>query len=466
MTSQAKTSSIAALASVPSTASPALATPQFITSLVQSMVQANTTSLLSQLDRRIAAALKAQGAVSNAPGREIQQPAQHQAPPPITSAPVAPVSTTPSQNVPGEHACGDSSVRYDIDGEISAQFQVMPAAAGSEELRASKPSVAANETCINGSIYLIHPGVGAMAPACSLANIALFMPNSSTVPVQAMSHSSMSLLNPTVTTANAPTVAMEAANKLPVLISPNAPPIPFETCEWIWKGQYVDMAELLPEACTEMQNEKDKNRYKGEVKSILAWTECFLAYIAIVVKQDSARVPNLLAYSSLIISAARCFKRNGWQVYDANFRSQAAANSLTVWAQTNSLLWTTIFSTAEAVNHCTHCLSVDHMSEECHKNSRSKKLFNEDAGSSTSRTQARHVIQPICKSWNYRPYAIDVITQITKRETDGGRKFRYYAAILSGKNGRGLRSLSTAKHFASSFLTSAGNDFAFTPRMR
>ena len=403
MTSQAKTSSTAASTSVPSTASPAVATPQFITSLVQSTVQANTTSLLSQLDRRIAAALKAQGAVGSAPGREIQQPAQHQAPPPITSTPVAPVSTTPSQNVPGEHGMGGkeggSSVRYNIDGELSAQLQVMLAAAGSEELRASKPSIAANETCINGSIYLTHPGIGAMPPACSLASLALFTPNSSTVPVQAMSHSSMSLLNPTVTTANPPIVAMEATNKLPVLISPNTPPIPFETCERIWKDQYVDMAELLPEARTEMQNEKDKkNRYKGEVKSILAWTECFLAYIAIAVKRDPAHVPDLLAYASLIISAARRFKGNGWQVYDANFRSQAAANSLTVWAQTNSSLWTTVFSTTEAVDHCTHCLSVDHMSEECHKNSRSKELLDEDAGPSTSRTQARHVIQPICKS--------------------------------------------------------------------
>ena len=66
----------------------------------------------------------------------------------------------------------------------------------------------------------------------------------------------------------------------------------------------------------------------------------------------------------------------------------------------------------------------------------------------------------------YRPYAIDVITQITKRETDGGRKFGYYAAILSGKKGRGLRSLSTAEHFASSFPTSAGSDFTSTPGMR
>lgn len=126
------------------------------------------------------------------------------------------------------------------------------------------------------------------------------------------------------------------------------------------------------------------------MKSILAWTECFLPYIAIVTKRDSARVPNLLAYASLIISAARHFKGNGWQVYDANFRSQAAVNGLTVWAQTNSLLWTTIFS-----------LSVDHLSEECHKNLRRKKFPDEDAGPSTSRTLARHGVQPICKSWNY-----------------------------------------------------------------
>ena len=65
----------------------------------------------------------------------------------------------------------------------------------------------------------------------------------------------------------------------------------------------------------------------------------------------------------------------------------------------------------------------------------------------------------------YRPYAIDVIIHMTKRETDGGRKLGYYAAILSGKNDRGLQSLSTVEHFASSFLTSAGSDFTFVPRM-
>ena len=41
---------------------------------------------------------------------------------------------------------------------------------------------------------------------------------------------------------------------------------------------------------------------------------------------------------------------------------------------------------------------------------------------------------------------------VIKHETDSGRKLAYYAAILSGKNDRGLWSLSTVEQFASSFL--------------
>ena len=53
-----------------------------------------------------------------------------------------------------------------------------------------------------------------------------------------------------------------------------------------------------------------------------------------------------------------------------------------------------------------------------------------------------------------RPYAIDIITHITKREMDGGLKFEYYTTILSHKNDHGLWSLSTVEHFASSSLNS------------
>ena len=50
------------------------------------------------------------------------------------------------------------------------------------------------------------------------------------------------------------------------------------------------------------------------------------------------------------------------------------------------------------------------------------------------------------ESRKYRPYAIPYVT---KRKTNSGRKSGYYAAILSGKEERGIWRLSTAKHFGS-----------------
>ena len=55
---------------------------------------------------------------------------------------------------------------------------------------------------------------------------------------------------------------------------------------------------------------------------------------------------------------------------------------------------------------------------------------------------------------------------VAERKTDSGQKSVHYAAILSGKNDSSLWSLSTVEQFASSFLTNAGSDFTFTPRMQ
>ena len=63
---------------------------------------------------------------------------------------------------------------------------------------------------------------------------------------------------------------------------------------------------------------------------------------------------------------------------------------------------------------------------------------------------------------SYRPYAIDVIAHIFKCEMDGGRKFGYYAAILSGKNDSGLRSLSTASSLRAPFSPAQEVIYIFT----
>ena len=67
----------------------------------------------------------------------------------------------------------------------------------------------------------------------------------------------------------------------------------------------------------------------------------------------------------------------------------------------------------------------------------------------------------LCQNRN-RPYAMTSSPRVTKRDTDSERKPAYYAAILSGKNDRGLWNLD---QFVSSFLTSAESDFTFTHRM-
>ena len=51
----------------------------------------------------------------------------------------------------------------------------------------------------------------------------------------------------------------------------------------------------------------------------------------------------------------------------------------------------------------------------------------------------------LCRQLTSSPY-------VTKHETDGGQKVGYYNIILSGKNDRGLWSVSTAEQFASSLL--------------
>ena len=83
--------------------------------LVQSTIQANATSFLSQPNRRIAAALKlrlkAQGLGSSL-AQELQPRAQHNPPQPVTSIPVAPVPITPSQNTTGEQGMRGKRGQY------------------------------------------------------------------------------------------------------------------------------------------------------------------------------------------------------------------------------------------------------------------------------------------------------------------------------------------------------------------
>ena len=128
-----------------------------------------------------------------------------------------------------------------------------------------------------------------MPPANALSNIALFTPNPVATSITSGSQPSTTAPPPiTFPYIGGPTPS--TFEWTPVNVSPSAPPVPFETCEGIWKGQFVDMAELLPEARTDIETNEKKRKKKWVVKSIPAWSECFLAYIAVIAKRDISMV--------------------------------------------------------------------------------------------------------------------------------------------------------------------------------
>ncbi len=70
------------------------------------------------------------------------------------------------------------------------------------------------------------------------------------------------------------------------------------------------------------------------------------------------RLPDLLAYSSKIVEASRCYEGTPWLAYDVHFRKQAAAKKLVNIAETDTSIWTWYFSRAKAKVVCKDCLGL------------------------------------------------------------------------------------------------------------
>lgn len=158
------------------------------------------------------------------------------------------------------------------------------------------------------------------------------------------------------------------------------------------------MEDLLPENAARHSSESKSSKAKEKadstkIASPLAWVECFQAYIAVIALKAPDRVSDLLAYSTLIVHAARQFEGDAWQVYDRNYRQQAAALQLTKCSEVNTSLWTLAFSQAKAAPHCPHCMSLEHRATDCPKHRKPEK--------SPSSQAPPPPVLPICRDWNY-----------------------------------------------------------------
>ncbi len=182
-----------------------------------------------------------------------------------------------------------------------------------------------------------------------------------------------------------------------VNVGQNAIPIPDKLSKKSGKGEFIELAEFLPDSFGGTSNDTgEKPRRKRRVANILQWVECFNAYISIVTQRDPTRVQDLLAYSSLIVHTARKYAGDGWIQYDRNFRKAAAANPAIKWGEIHQTFYAMAFVNAKTKEHCSLCFSLNHATTECDDYEPPKAPTNYHKRPIAAVNSAE-----ICRNWNF-----------------------------------------------------------------
>ena len=112
---------------------------------------------------------------------------------------------------------------------------------------------------------------------------------------------------------NANTVDPPIARSFPLratnatLLGAGLPPIPAKLVSRIEAGEFLEMAELLPERLdptrtlfTDEPELLKTQKCRKLVTNILEWTQCFAMYTAILCKKYPDKLPDMLSYLILI----------------------------------------------------------------------------------------------------------------------------------------------------------------------
>ena len=80
-------------------------------------------------------------------------------------------------------------------------------------------------------------------------------------------------------------------------------PVPGKLIKKIESGQFIELAELLPEqlgitaACDDDRTKASKPKH-NPISSIIEWIQCFFIYTAVLSKSQPHRVADLLGYQT------------------------------------------------------------------------------------------------------------------------------------------------------------------------
>ena len=142
-------------------------------------------------------------------------------------------------------------------------------------------------------------------------------------------------------------------SKKAITVGPISPPIPSKLAEKIWRGEFIDLDELLPArlgapgpTVLDALFQGEKAKPKKNISTIEEWVLSFNTLISVVAMRNQEQVRDLLAYSSTIVKASQDFQGSPWKEYDTHFRKQIATQSSPQWATIDVVLWAIYFARA------------------------------------------------------------------------------------------------------------------------
>ena len=203
-------------------------------------------------------------------------------------------------------------------------------------------------------------------------------------------------------------------------IGAGLPPVPQKLVAKIQSGEFVDMAELLPDrmglsaarndlATDEKEGKQGSKSKRRQVTNILEWVQCFSIYMAVVSEKHPDRIKDLLGYQALIVEARMEYDSETWLGYDRRFRQTVAATPDAVWARIDPTLWNMAFTGQARAQRCKFCFSLTHQSHDCdwapmpHTVPPSASNTQRGNVGPTQKANNRRPNTQICYSWNHTP---------------------------------------------------------------
>ena len=132
------------------------------------------------------------------------------------------------------------------------------------------------------------------------------------------------------------------------------------------------------------------------IPDLATWVQCFGLFSAAVARRRPERLPDLMAYMSIVAKASQKYKWPSWVIYDQNFRAEIAGTSSQLWAKVDPSIYAQCFTgqALSAENWCTQCQGLDHPSYRCPYNKPQKRSW----GAAFGHTPPRMPLPPSAAS--------------------------------------------------------------------